>query len=233
MFNCKWSHDGCCSKSFYIDSDRLPPVFLWMYSIRECIETCHDFVHHTFVQFDLLFYSHKSPVRRSEEPLSEHESSPPASNLLPSQIQQQQSQHHQQQHQSSRQHDGQQQQQRSGTTLQQQMNPLIAGPNISSQQSRQVKQANIRYAANIPHAVKVMPSPYYKWNVGNSTEWFVFLCYIWGLHIWLSSVVEILPHKIEIQSFVGYLKLLASRRGLVDGLCWYKSFAVIFSLYYF
>ena len=141
-----------------------------MYSICECIQTCHDFVDHTFVQFDLLFYSHQSPVRRSEEPVSEHESSPPASNLLPSQIRQQQSQHHQQ-HQSSRQHDGQQQQQqqRSGTTLQQQMNPLIAGPNISSQQSRQVKQANIRYAAN--RAVKVMPSdPYHKWNVGNSTE---------------------------------------------------------------
>ena len=129
-----------------------------MYSIRECIQTCHDFVHHMFVQFDLLFYSHQSPVRRSEEPVSEHESSPPASNLLPSQIRQQQSQHHQQ-HQSSRQHDGQQQ--RSGTTLQQQMNPLIAAPNISSQQSRQVKQANIRYAANVPHAVKVMPSDPY------------------------------------------------------------------------
>ena len=149
-----------------------------MYLICECIQTCHDFVHHTFVQFDLLFYSHQSPVRRSEEPVSEHESSPPASNLLPSQIRQQQSQHHQQQ--SSRQHDGQQQQ-RSGTTLQQQMNPLIAAPNISSQQSRQVKQANIRYAANVPLAVKVMPSPYYKWNVGNSTECFVFFMLRLGL----------------------------------------------------
>lgn len=66
----------------------------------------------------------------AEEPFIEHEPSPPASNLLPSQIRQQQS------HQSHQPH-----RQENRGSLQQQMDPLGGG---MSGQQRQVQQANVR-----------------------------------------------------------------------------------------